>query len=353
MPHLGEAPPTLDDVKLNDGTHILAAVGSRHVWEFAGEGIGHCDDCHRRGRKLGKESPDARAAGVYAAKSLRIIAQTVHTVLLPLAAANYGAQRVADYMKERFGPELQERLGDVPEGELTVPRTVVAGPVLDSLVYAHDDDELRRLFLSLLSSSMDARVAATAHPAFVDVLRQIDSDEVGYLRAVLGQGGDVVWPIVKLDVSDVDGSGGSTVAPHLLDWRENGVAVAPDMAAAYVDNWVRLGLVEVSYTSYLVAEGVYGWGTDRPEYAAHTERAKARYGERREVTVGNGILSVTSWGSVFAKAVRIWDAPAEVATRHLGDWESIAAEFFQKKEEERLAAAAAAAPTTVISGEAD
>lgn len=291
--------------------------------------------------KLGKESPDARAAGVYAAKSLRIIAQTVHTVLLPLAAANYGAQRFAEYMKERFGPELQERLSDVPEGELTVPKTVVAGPVLDSLVYAHDDEELRRLYLSLLSSSMDARVSANAHPAFVDVLRQVDSDEVGYLRAVLGHGGEEVWPIVKLDLNEVGDTSGLNVARHVLDWRENGDAVALGMAAAYVDNWIRLGLVEVTYDSYLVAEGVYEWANERPEFVERAANAKAQYGDRREVIVGNGILRVTSWGRVFAKAVRIWDAPEGIVTRQLGDWESIATAYFRKKEEEKNAAEAA------------
>ncbi len=273
--------------------------------------------------KLGKESPEAREAGAYAAKSVKIVAQTIHTVLLPLAAANYGAQKFADYMRTKFGPELEERLDSVPEGDIIEPRAVVAGPALDALVYAHEDDDLRRMYLSLLASAMDSRVAAATHPAFVEVLRQIDSGEIGYLRELF-RGGATRMPMARIRLAAKDHSGSTDAAVHVLDWREGGQPVAPIRGGIYVDNWVRLGLVEAMYDTWLVAPGAYEWVESRPEYVA-TLRAidENDWGSDREIDPGHGMLRITDFGWEFARAVRIEDAPEDAVRQELGDWQSV------------------------------
>lgn len=284
--------------------------------------------------KLGKESPEAREAGAYAAKSVKIIAQTIHTVLLPLAAANYGAQKFSDYMRSRFAPELQERLDSVPEENIIEPRAVLAGPALDALVYAHEDDDLRRLYLSLLASAMDSRIADDAHPAFIELLRQVDSDEIAYLRAVY-QGVSGITPIARLRLTSKDGSGSVDAATHVLDWREAGAAFVPPRSATYVDNWVRLGLVEVMYDTHLTALGAYDWVTERPEYV-DLDRSVVDLpeGNAREIEPQHGVLRITSLGAAFARAVRIDDAPEDAVRRELGDW-TVAVE---KREREKAEA---------------
>nr|WP_315267307.1 DUF4393 domain-containing protein [Microbacterium lemovicicum] len=269
--------------------------------------------------KLGKESPDARAAGTYAAKSLRIVAQTVHTLLLPLAAANYGAQKFATYMQERFGPELAERLEGVPEASIVPPRSVLAGPVLDSLVYAHEEDELRALYLSLLAGSMDARTATDAHPAFVDVLRQVDAEEIKFLRAVLGHANVEVWPVAKIRVKMHDGSS-VDIIKNVLDWRRDGDSVSPKMGAAYVDNWVRLGLVVVTYSERLRAD-VYGWVQETGWYAGVEKSIVDGTQDGRKLDIQNGVLEVTEWGKMFAAAVRISETPEDVIEQEIGNWQ--------------------------------
>ncbi|MFB7251729.1 DUF4393 domain-containing protein [Microbacterium sp. NPDC056234] len=270
--------------------------------------------------KLGKESPDAREAGVYAAKSLKIITQTVHTVLLPLAAANYGATRFADYMKRRFEGELAERLDVVPDEDIISPRAVVAGPVLDALVYAHDETELRRLYLSLLASAMDSRSSLGAHPAFVDVLRQLDATEVVFLRGVFADK-EYIAPIARVKIKAESGEGASEEATHILDWRDDdGKALVPDRIATYVDNWIRLGLVEVMYDAYLTAAGVYGWVNTRPEY----QEVQARAERPEAIEFDKGVIRATNFGRQFAQAVRIDDAPAESVRAGMGDWRAAA-----------------------------
>lgn len=267
--------------------------------------------------QLGKESPDAREAGRYAAKSLKIVAQTVHTVLLPLAAANYGAQRFERYMRTKFGDELGERLSAVPPDDITEPRPVVAGPVLDALVYAHEEDDLRGLYLSLLATAMDARNSSSAHPGFTDVLKQLDALEVPYLREVL-TAGIGSWPVVRFERTIADTKGALIVLNHVLDWRDGVHSAFNPMTAAYVDNWIRLGLIEVSYSTYLTADTAYNWVESRVDYLNYKETFEATEGVT--LSYERGVVRLTEWGKGFAKAIGLSEVPAGASTQVLGDW---------------------------------
>lgn len=139
--------------------------------------------------KIAKDNPDAQRAGTYAAKSLKIVAQTVHSALLPLAALNYGIEKFRDYMEAKFSDRLDEKLAEVPEDQIIPPKAYIAGPALQGLAFAHDQPNLEDMYLSLIASAMTARTAGDAHPAFVEVIKQLDAAETHVLNsASLGEG---------------------------------------------------------------------------------------------------------------------------------------------------------------------
>lgn len=252
-----------------------------------------------------KKSPDARAAGAELAKALKTVGEFANTLLLPLAAANYGARKFRDYMTSKFANELAGHLAGTPSESVIPPRAVVAGPVLDALVYAHEEGELRHLYLALLARAMDARQSTDAHPAFVDVLKQIDSAEVELLRAVLCSDGIV--PIVAIRARGERGV--VDVYSDVLDWRSDGKPRSGKELLAYVRNWTRLGLVKVDYTEHLTLPGSYAWIAQRPEYVgavnAYREMNAASSDDPKVVVAMRGVLEITSWGEAFASAVNI------------------------------------------------
>ena len=67
-----------------------------------------------------------------------------------------------------------------------------------------------------------------------------------------------------------------------------------------VDNWIRLGLVKVSYNTQYSAENSYKWVKDRPEYLYWVPQ-DAPPEQKLEVT--NGQLKVTAFGRQFAVAI--------------------------------------------------
>ncbi len=69
---------------------------------------------------------------------------------------------------------------------------------------------------------------------------------------------------------------------------------------AIVDNWVRLGLVGVDYTKFLMGEDRYAWVDSRPEVVKYRQELE---NETRKITFANGIIFRTALGVQFAKAV--------------------------------------------------
>jgi hypothetical protein len=52
------------------------------------------------------------------------------------------------------------------------------------------------MFLNLLATSMDDRKANVAHPAFVEIIKQLNSEEAGLVRDILQSQGPM--PIVEI-----------------------------------------------------------------------------------------------------------------------------------------------------------
>lgn len=78
---------------------------------------------------------------------------------------------------------------------------------------------------------------------------------------------------------------------------DSGEPVEIPMLPLWVDNWVRLGLVEVHYVLLTASgEDSYDWAEGRPEVMRARE-------ELSGMELGRGILMPTQFGKAFAVAV--------------------------------------------------
>ena len=165
------------------------------------------------------------------------------------------------------------------------------------------------MYLSLLASAMDSRRAQSAHPAFVEIIRQLTAEEALLLRRVLRRAEGV--PIGEVRLLDKNSHHWVMLYRHLIDFRdtETGAAVENPRLPAIVDNWARLGLVEVTYDKYLSGAPFYDPLHARPEVV----RLRAqRTTPQQEVGVQPGILARTAFGQQFASVVGLFDEPCTV-----------------------------------------
>jgi hypothetical protein len=257
--------------------------------------------------RIAKDNPDAQQAGRDFAASVATVARLVKNSLLPLVGVNYLVGRAEAYFRDRFGAEITAKTSSIPEDALVAPKPSVAGPALQGLIFSFDEDSLREMYTTLLASAMDGRSPSLAHPAFAEIIRQLDAAEAGALKVVIGLNPGAVWPILQVRYIPVDESADTTFrigAGHILpltnkddDESESSREPIP----AWVDNWIRLGLVEVSYERALSGNSAYDW----VETDIHYLRAAADAPDGQVASPGYGVLTTTRFGRAFGIAVGI------------------------------------------------
>jgi Abortive infection alpha len=117
--------------------------------------------------ELGKElAPLGKEIGEVSVKVGRML-------LLPIKGLVGGLERVGAWL----GAGVTTRLKNVPEDKIVAPSARVAVPAVQALVYSMDDELIRELFANLLASDMNADKKSSAHPAFVEIVKEMRSED--------------------------------------------------------------------------------------------------------------------------------------------------------------------------------
>jgi Abortive infection alpha len=205
--------------------------------------------------KAAGKDPNARAAGAELGKAAHTIAKTINVALLPFAALNYGVDKARGYFESRFQPDLKAKLADIPPEDVTEPRPALAGPIMQGLAFGHEDDALREMYLHLLASAMNKRTASLAHPAFVEIIKQLSAEEAGMLCGALAPPSDkeIVQGRLNLKQDPFPLAGYIVLLNHLMAMGDRETRKPREVAnlPIMVDNWIRLGLVEITYDRQL------------------------------------------------------------------------------------------------------
>ena len=206
-----------------------------------------------------------------------------------------------EYFEGDFNKEMAEKLKGVPEEHIASPKPSIAAPAMQQLAYSLDEPDLKEMYISLLATASDNRSSEDAHPSFVEVIKQLSADEIGYLSSVLTNRG--MLPIIKYVAELPDGQGHSVLLKHVLRMSvvATGDPVEVSRLPAFVDNWVRLGLVEVDYSSFMVGDFYDSWALARPEAL----RLQADLASDQTLTFNKGFIRATDFGLAFAKAVGV------------------------------------------------
>jgi hypothetical protein len=123
----------------------------------------------------------ARPGGKALGETFSAVSQLGRNVVVgSIAFLTYGWEHVRDFVME----DLPRRLDSVPKDRIVPPRPIVAVPALEAIRLVGGEPELREMYANLLASSMDSQTADDAHPAFVQIIREMAPEEAklfGYL----------------------------------------------------------------------------------------------------------------------------------------------------------------------------
>lgn len=201
--------------------------------------------------------PAAKAA----ANIVNISAQAVEAALSPLYLLIWGADKIKAWLNK----DVAEHLKNVPDENLITPDPSIAGPAIEAMRFIGNNDELKELFSKLLATSMDSRVSQDAHPSYVDLIKQLNSDEAKILKYIKSnQLTDSNLPLIDVR-KKIGGNSYENVITNFSNISYLSGCRSPERIPAYLDNLARLKIIEIPNSQHLQEEKWYKNLEDHPQ----------------------------------------------------------------------------------------
>lgn len=183
-------------------------------------------------------------------KALGTVGKTVNAALMPIRGLVWGMERIEEFVQTK----VTKKLENVPPENIQSPDPAVAGPAIESLRFTGHKESLSDLYANLLATSMDSTTAKTAHPGFVEIIRNLSGDEAKILAYLVNV---QVIPLIDIRRESTDGKGGVVVSPYVSTIAHDSGCEHLDMVGTYLKNLERLGLIDIPRDKHLVAEKAY------------------------------------------------------------------------------------------------
>ena len=235
--------------------------------------------------------PSAKQIG----QSLETVTKTVNIALAPIKALVWGYEQIETFITSR----VSEKLKNVPSENITTPKPEVAGPVVEALRFSGHDINLRELYANLLANAMDKSTIHLAHPGFVEILKNISSDEAILLQAFSTSN---QYPLLDVRSKIIEGGSGFTVMFSNFSHLHKIVTVErPDLIPSYLDNLCRLGILDIPALTHITTPKIYEpleTDTDLDGLKSHIETVM-----KRKVELNQKMVKLTSFGNQFVQNV--------------------------------------------------
>ncbi len=239
--------------------------------------------------------------------TLTLTGRAINAVLGPVRGVVWSIERLEAWVEGKVVRRLEDR--GVGEPRPVEPRVAVA--CLDHVRLLGDNHALQDMFANLLVSAMDPATAHLVHPAFPEILSQLNRDE-----AVLFEH---FWRQSALRVAIVGRRGAGVFnalstghQPRVfLEERATESLARQDLVGFYLNNLHRLRLVELRPGKRFSAEyDAHAALTERGSPARdYIDQLETLLGEAEEVVnVEDGICELTELGQAFG-AVGLQSAP--------------------------------------------
>lgn len=196
----------------------------------------------------------------------------------------------------RFEIEYKERIDKIKEENRVLPHPSIVGPIAQALEYSIFEDDIRLMFANLLASASDATSAA--HPSFVDIIKQLSADEAKIVRYLSVKQHDIV---IHVKYHEVPGESAYTyMHKNISSIPSRAACSRPDLGSVYMDNLMRLGLINIPVNWWYSDNSVYQEMERWFEEWRKSGKWKEGWGDG-EVSMEKSTVRLTSLGLQFVR----------------------------------------------------
>lgn len=225
-------------------------------------------------------------------KSLATVTKTINIALAPVSALVWGYDKIRDFVLNR----VSEKLKNIPEENIVTPDPAVVGPALEALRYTGSNETLSELFANLIASSMDKETLKNAHPGFVEIIKNMTSDE-GLILKLFQPG--LFKPIMDIKLVLKNGGGEFNLINNYSTLAVDAGCKYPDFSSNYIDNLCRLGLLQMPAGRNLVGEKAYDMLIKTSEYEEFKKSHEKGNTSTKEI---KKYIELTDLGAQFREA---------------------------------------------------
>ena len=193
---------------------------------------------------------------------------------------------------------IREKVKQIPEEKLVEPEPYVAIPAIQQISYCQNSEELRDLYANLLTSSMNADKKWQVHPSFVDIIKQLTPGEAKIIRSIPNFK-NIYMPAIDVKLTDKNALGTghqifitnfTTIGFNVIENKEN--------ICSYIDNLVRLKILEIPPTYHLTNESLYKPLEESPILEKLIPQA---YKLIYNIGYKHKIIAITNYGLLFKR----------------------------------------------------
>ena len=276
-------------------------IRSRLIKTIHDQRLGETDSEKKQDKSSGQKTSRSKSTGsadkgdlVLPGNRPALLNQSVDKVLNDLVVGTRDAQ----YLVEKIRSLIVKNFVNTPTTEITSPDMSIAGPALDLLVHNSHKPVIMQLIANLLSTSMTSSASKFAHPGFVDILRNVTSDEARIIQHMLNTR---VIPVI--DIKKVMDKTGSYMRLNTLvsTIGVDAMCEHEDLAETYLANLERLGLLEIPRNVQLTDNQVYDRLLNSPPVSRKLQLLNAG-GEEFHGEVVKYYAKLSVYGMQFASA---------------------------------------------------
>lgn len=207
---------------------------------------------------------------------------------------------------------VQEKLARIPEEKLSEPEPNIAIPAIQQLSYCYDCEELRNMYANLLVSSMNIDTKSSAHPAFVDTIKQLTPDEAKFIKSL-----DYSYHFYPL-VDIIAENDKNSFHYRLKNFTVRPIAelVYPDSISTYIENLARLSIIEIHEETFINNAHAYKEIENAEKISSLLKTNEEGYITKLK----KKSYTVTDFGMSFISAC-VLDNPLEKAIHRIEDYE--------------------------------
>lgn len=243
-------------------------------------------------------------------KTLSLVPRAINAALAPLQKWIL----YKEYSLKETELLLQEKLKHINPEKIIAPEPYVGVPTMQAISYCMDCKELRNLFANLLAKSMNIDTKYDAHPAFVEIIKQLSPlDSMILNELALHERPNKTYPSSLLSFAKEKrtpnfnlsaGLEGFIIIKHFVEFTNIDAAV--DSISTSIQNIERLGLITADYTRAITNDAAY----DDLKNSEVINEAEAFYNSNwcilpqykdYKVVFQKGILEGTPLGFSFSK----------------------------------------------------